>query len=101
MKVVINTNHENKDHYTELYNIIKRSEEDLLNHIPNLQEISVDVARITSSIASNLYGVITKHTLVDDESQLHISVKYRTDPTPEQIAKGVTQELKHIKEKYY
>ncbi len=101
MKVVINTNSESKDYYTDLYNIVKRSEEDLRNHIPNLREISVDIARVTSNIASNLYGVITKHSLGEDESQLIISVKYRTNPTPEQITKGVTQEIKHIKEKYY
>ena len=98
MKVVINAN---KDYYNELYNIVKRSEEDLRTRIPNLAEISVDIAKITSNIASSMYGVTTKHALLDDESQLSISVKYRTDPTPEQIVKGVTQELKLIKEKYY
>jgi len=101
MKVVINTNSDSKHYYTDLYNVVKRSEEDLLYHIPNLREISVDIARITSQVASNLYGVITKHTLVDDESQLQIYVKYRTNPTAEQVTKMVTQELKRIKEKYY
>lgn len=101
MKVVINANANSTAYYNDLYNIIKRSEEDLLSRIPNLKEISVDVARIVSNIASNMYGVSTKHTLVEDESQLSISVKYRTEPTPEQIVKGVNEELKIIKEKYY
>jgi len=101
MKVVINSNATPKDYHNDLYNIIKRSEEDLRNRIPNLKEISVDIARIMSNIASNMYGVTTKHMLVDDESQLSIFIKYRTEPTPEQIVKGVTNELKIIKEKYY
>lgn len=99
MKVVINSN--NKNHYNDLYNIIKRCEEDLRNRIPNLSEISVDIAKITSNIASSMYGVITAHSLIEDESQLSISVKYRTEPTSEQIVKGVTHEIKLIKEKYY
>jgi len=99
MKVVINS--KNTGHFTDLYNIVKRSEEDLRSRIPNLSEVCVDIARITSNVASNMYGVITKHALVEDESHLQIFVKYRTEPTPEQIVKGVTQELKTIKEKYY
>jgi hypothetical protein len=99
MKVVINSS--NKVHYNDLYNIIKRSEEDLRSRIPALTEVSVDISQIASNIASNMYGVITKHSLFGDESQLNISVKFRTEPSSEQIVKGVTQELKLIKEKYY
>jgi hypothetical protein len=101
MKVVINSNENTKEHHNDLYNIIKRSEEDLRSRIPNLSEVSLEIAKITSNIASNMYGVITKHQLQNDESQLNILVKYRTEPTSEQIVKGLTQELKSIKEKYY
>lgn len=99
MKVVINA--QNKDYYNDLYNSIKRSEEDLKYRIPNLKEICVDIAQITSNIASNMYGVVVKHTLVADESQLNISVKYRTEPSSDQILKGISNELKNIKDKYY
>ena len=101
MKVVINSNANNKDYHNDLYNIIKRCEEDLRSRIPNLTEVKADIAKITSNIESNMYGVSTKHQLMDDESQLTIFVKFRTEPTPEQIVKGVTEELKIIKEKYY
>ncbi|MFT3794816.1 hypothetical protein [Flavobacterium sp.] len=102
MKVTINTAAANsKDYHNDLYNIIKRSEEDLRTRIPDLTNVLVEVGSIVTNIASNTYGVMTKHSLSNDESELCISVKYRKEPSPEEILKSVNQELKIIKEKYY
>lgn len=102
MKVTINTAATNSnDYHNDLYNIIKRSEEDLRSRIPDLTDVLVDIGSIVTHIASNTYGVITKHTLSNDESELCISIKYRKEPAPEEILKSINHELKIIKEKYY
>lgn len=102
MKVTIHTAAANsKDYHNDLYNIIKRSEEDLRSRIPDLTTILIDIGSIVTHIASNTYGVITKHSLSTDESELSISVKYRKEPSSDEILKSVNNELKIIKEKYY
>lgn len=102
MNVVINSTENNpgKEQLNELYNIIKRHEEDLARRIPNLKDISVKLSRISGGMASNIYGVLVNHILSTDESTLDITLKYRTDPTQEQLTTSMVRGLKMIKEEY-
>ena len=102
MNVVINSTEQKqgKEQLNELFNIIKRSEEDLRRRIPGLKDISVKLSKISGGVASNIYGVVVNHTLSTDESTLDITLKYRTDPTTEQLTTSMTKGLKMIKEIY-
>lgn len=103
MNVVINSSEQNQDklQLNELFNIIKRCEEDLVRRIPNLRNISVKLSRISGGVASSMYGVTVSHSLSADESVLDIVLKYRNEPTTEQLTTSMAKGLKIIKEEYY
>lgn len=102
MNVVINSTEQNqgKEQLNELFNIIKRSEEDLARRIPTLKDISVKLSKISGGVTSNMYGVTVNHSLSTDESTLDIILKYRTPPTTEQLSSSIVKGLKMIKEAY-
>lgn len=102
MNVVINPTEPQyeKTLLNELYNIVKRSEEDLVRRIPNLKDISVKLSKISGGVASNMYGVTLNHTLSEDESVLNIILKYRTAPSAEQLSASMVKGIKMIKEAY-
>jgi len=84
-----------------LYNIIKRFEEDLKNHIPKLQEFNLIIERQTSLLSRNYYGnVQCIHTLCQEEKFLHLFLYYRSELSWETIERELVLQLKHLLKTY-
>lgn len=84
---------------TNIYNIVKRSEEDLLRRMPNLKEFSVAISAFphNSILAKN---IIVSHQLSDNESALTLIIKHHKESSAENINRHIADALLKIKQIY-
>jgi len=78
---------------TALYNILKRSEEDLLRRNPSFTELILELKQVpvlNSSIA-------VRHTILDDETKLKIVLNFTKKPPGERLYDIINNEMNVIK----
>lgn len=79
---------------TELYNILKRSEEDLLRRNPLFTEVVLELKQVP--VLSS--PVAIRHTLLDDDSKLKIVINFSKKPAAEKLYAVISKELSTIKQ---
>jgi hypothetical protein len=103
MKITFTTtDKEQKDVQTTLlYNTVKRCAEDLQSRLPQLQEIKLEIMKLSAYNPSRQDNVAIRHNLSDSESSLIITVSYFFPVSAEVISAQLSKELKMIKDLYY
>lgn len=79
---------------TALYNILKRSEEDLLRRNPSFTDLILELKQVPVLNSS----LPVRHQLLNDEAILKIIVNFNKKPPGEKLCKAVINELNIIKE---
>lgn len=93
-----NINHTEK---VRIYNLVKRTEEDLKRRISALNNFNLDIHYFPRP--GNLYNgphFKSDHTLSVDESELNLALHLFLNPTTDHICEVVTKELHSLKELY-
>jgi len=78
---------------TALYNILKRSEEDLLRRNPSFTDVILELKQVPVLSSS----LTVRHSLLDDETKLKIVLNFNKKPAGEKLYDVVTQQLDLIK----
>ena len=84
----------------ELYNTVKRSQEDLLRRIPTLESIAVTVRKTSAINFSAITGISSGFQLSPDEKKLSVNLEYRFNPEAEKIINAWPLVLSKIKNAY-
>lgn len=78
---------------TELYNILKRSVEDLLRRNPSFTELILELKQVPLLSSS----LVIRHLLLDDDAILKIVLNFNKKPSLEKLNDAVLKELSIIK----
>jgi len=89
-----------QEQLTLCYNSIKRNEEDLRRHIPQLKDFHLVIRKAMAVMAYHPKNLHCRHKLSNDRTSLTLTFGYRLEPPHHEIIKAVEHELRHLKMVY-
>ncbi|MBC7605568.1 MAG: hypothetical protein H7199_01245 [Burkholderiales bacterium] len=85
-----------KPDYNTLYNLLKRSEEDLMSRFPTLQEFVLEIILYPNFIKYNNNNK-GSHTFKEDQSAVRLKIPSYPKQENDKIYRAVTDNLNQIK----
>jgi len=79
-----------------VYNIIKRSEENLKRRLPNLKELVLNVSPLNDFTSMHGSSISLSHQLLEDESSITMYLKCKSSVTTAMIEESLTSEMSKI-----
>ncbi len=85
----------------QLFNTVKRFQEDLLKRFPQLAEVKLMVAQHSGPLLYPYGNTKFDHTLNDDKTRIDLKYRYRNQPSNDTLERELMTHLRLMLQSYY